>query len=74
MADPRHVLELPGKLETQLLAYRKLVWKIKLVEAVSMAVFGLFTAYLAVFFLDRFGETPAVIRGLILCAAAVIGD
>jgi hypothetical protein len=55
-------LELPEKLQTQLYHFRKLVWTIKMIEAVCGAVAGVLVAYLALFGLDRLGETPSWAR------------
>lgn len=72
LVDPRHPLELPGSLETQLHDFRRLVWKIKLIEGLAIAACGLFCAYLAVFILDRLWETPGLLRTLILLIAVGI--
>jgi len=73
LVDPKNRLELPSSLEAQLHDFKRLVWKIKLIEGVCIALCGLFSAYLAVFILDRFGETPRVVRGMILLGAIAIG-
>jgi hypothetical protein len=51
-------LQLPEKLQTQLYDFRRLVWTIKTIEAVCGAVAGVLVAFLALFVLDRLGETP----------------
>src|SRR6516225_7333146 len=51
-------LQLPEKLQTQLYDFRRLVWTIKMIEAVCGAVAGVVVAFLALFVLDRLGETP----------------
>src|SRR5580704_2949534 len=51
-------LQLPEKLQTQLYDFRRLVWTIKTIEAVCGAVAGVLVAFLALFILDRLGETP----------------
>ena len=58
--EPGNRLELPRTLENQLLDFRRVVWKIKLIEGVCIAVCGLLCGYLAVFVLDRLWETPRV--------------
>jgi hypothetical protein len=51
-------LQLPEKLQAQLYDFRRLVWTIKTIEAVCGAVAGVLVAFLALFILDRLGETP----------------
>lgn len=55
-------LQVPASLQTQLQAFRQKVWWLKLTEALAIALFSVAIAYLAVFALDRFGDTPAVVR------------
>jgi hypothetical protein len=64
-------LQLPEALQCQLHAFRKRVWSIKMIEAVSGAVFGIVVAYLALFGLDRFWETPLWARYVLFAAATV---
>jgi len=63
---------LPGDLRSRLYAFRGLVWKIKVAEAVCGAIFGVMLAYLVQFGLDRLTETPQWVR-LALFAGSVIG-
>ncbi len=46
-------LRLPEELEHQLHDFRRLVWTVKIVEAVAAAGFGILVAYLILFGLDR---------------------
>jgi len=62
---------LPPRLKAALEQYRKRVWAIKLAEGVLAAIFGLVVSYLAVFVLDRWVDTPAVVRGLILAVGSM---
>src|SRR3984885_11138377 len=55
-------LELPETLQNQLYDFRKLVWTIKMIEAVCGAAAGILVAFLALFVLDRLGETPGWAR------------
>jgi hypothetical protein len=64
-------LELPESLRLQMLAFRRRVWAIKLVEAGCGAAFGVLTAYLVTFLLDRVWDTPAGVRTGIFVAALV---
>ncbi len=64
-------LELPETLQNQLYDFRKLVWSIKMIEAVCGAAAGVLVAFLALFVLDRLGETPGWAR-LSLFGLAVV--
>ncbi|AMV17591.1 hypothetical protein [Planctomyces sp. SH-PL14] len=71
-----HRLEIPHSLSEKLLAFRKRVWTIKLIEAVAGALIGFFVAFLVTYTLDRFIDTPKGVRiglfvGTILAAALV---
>jgi len=55
-------IRLPAGLERRLYDFRGRVWRIKLLEALSGALFGVLVGYLAVFALDRLTETPAGVR------------
>ena len=63
-------LRLPDSLQAQLHEYRRRVWTFKMLEAVAAAAFGVLTAYLLLFCLDRVWDTPAWLRvGLFVVAA-----
>ncbi|MFM8952815.1 MAG: hypothetical protein ACKOOF_07125 [Planctomycetaceae bacterium] len=64
-------MSLPVDLERRLLAFRGVVWRIKLVEAIAAAVCGVLIAYLLLFCLDRLVDTPRGVRGLIAVAAVL---
>lgn len=66
--SPKSTLVIPERMEAKLKQFRKRVWLIKLGEALLAAAFGLLTSYLLVFALDRFFDTPVIIRIAILCA------
>jgi hypothetical protein len=55
-------LQVPAKLESQLRDFRRRVWTTKMVEAAAIAAAMLLFAYLAVFILDRLGDTPVAVR------------
>ena len=55
-------LQLPEALQSQLYDFRKRVWSIKMIEAVSGALFGVVIAFLVLFGLDRVWETSALGR------------
>ena len=63
-------LALPDSLRTQMFAFRRRVWAIKLTEAGCGAAFGVLAAYLMTFLLDRLFDTPADVRLGIFAAAA----
>jgi hypothetical protein len=63
-------LRLPQELEHQLHDFRRLVWRVKIVEAVAGAGFGILAAYLVLFGLDRLWDTPAPLRAVLFLVAA----
>ena len=66
--------ELPPVLESKLAEFRKRVWVVKLAEGLLAALFGLAVSYVVVFALDRFFETNALVRGLVLvCGTLMLG-
>ncbi len=64
-------LTVPKTLENQLDRYKQVVWKIKMIEAVAMAIVGVLLGFLFVFVLDRFFDTPAAIRSLAFLGAVI---
>ena len=64
-------LEIPESLKDKLLAFRKRVWILKMVEATAGAAVGVLIGFLLTYLLDRFFDTSAIMRGLILLASAV---
>ena len=67
---PSDRLELPGGMRSKLEAFRRRLWMVRLAEGALAAVFGLLLSYLLVFVLDRFWDTPAWLRVVILVAGA----
>ena len=59
-------IALPPSILKALDDFKKRVWRAKLTEAALLAVFGLVLSYLLVFGLDRFWDTPTIIRVSIL--------
>jgi hypothetical protein len=55
--DAGRTIVLPVDLERRLHAFRRLVWRIKSIEAVGGALFGFLLGYAIVFVLDRLMET-----------------
>jgi hypothetical protein len=72
LVRPSDRLQLPETLQTQLYDFRKLVWTIKMIEAVCGAVAGVLLAFLVLFVLDRLGETPTWARFSLF--AATVGS
>src|SRR5690348_6689524 len=62
LAPSQDRLRLPESLRMQLLEFRRRVWSIKMAEAACAAVFGIVLAYLAMFAVDRFWDTPGWLR------------
>ena len=65
-------LTLPESLRQKLMNFRKRVWTIKSIEAVSLATLGILLAYLVVYWLDRFFDTPGQLRAVLLLGALVV--
>jgi hypothetical protein len=76
IAQSSERLQIPERLRCQLDDFRRRVWTIKTIEALSIAVFGVVAAFLAMFVLDRLWDTPswprAVLFSLAVLAFAVI--
>ncbi len=76
IAEPRERLQIPETLRRQLDGFRRRVWTIKTIEAACAAGFGVVVAFLAMFALDRFWDTPAWPRaglfGLAALACAIV--
>jgi hypothetical protein len=60
---------LPKTLAAELIKLRRKVWTTKILEATAAALGGIGVAYLFVFAMDRFGDTPMIVRGLAAAAA-----
>ena len=63
---PAHLAPIPDELQRQLQAFRRSLWRIKIAEALLAGCLGLIVSFLFVFLLDRFFETPATLRLIIL--------
>lgn len=55
-------LEIPQSLSAKLLAFRKRVWTVKLIEGVAGAAIGVLAAFLVTYGLDRLFDTPRGVR------------
>ncbi len=70
-ADLSTQLEIPESLQRQLLAFRRRVRIIKLIEALAGAVIGILVGYLLTYALDRFWDTPRDVRLAIFIGSAL---
>ncbi len=59
---------IPESLKGLLAEYRRKLWRIKITEAFLAGVIGLILSFLIVFALDRFLQTPATLRLILLIA------
>jgi len=69
LSSQQRRLELPESLRTQMFAFRRRVWAIKLMEAGCGAAFGVLAAYLVMFIFDRVWDTPVGVRSGIFVSA-----
>ncbi|MCA9046620.1 MAG: hypothetical protein KDA69_19990, partial [Planctomycetaceae bacterium] len=67
----QHQLHIPDSLREKILAFRRRVWTIKIVEAVAGAIAGVAVGYLATYALDRIVDTPQLVRGLLFAASII---
>lgn len=61
-----HAQAIPESLKQLLAEYRRKLWRIKITEAILAGIIGLVLSFLLVFTLDRFVQTPALLRLAIL--------
>ena len=59
---------IPESLRVQLDAFRRQLWRVKILEAIAAGVIGLLVSFLLVFVLDRIWPTPGGVRSAILVA------
>ena len=71
LADKQSSLQLPDRMRSKLEDFQKRVWLVKLAEGLLAGAFGLILSYLVVFALDRFFETPGILRLMILLTGSV---
>ena len=71
LANSKSGIEIPDRMRDKLTSFQKQVWIIKLAEGLLAAAFGLLVSYLLVFTLDRFFDTPALVRAAILVVGAL---
>ena len=67
----RTKLKLPPKIKSKLVKYQRRIWVVKLVEGLCAAALGLVLSWIVVFLLDRFYDTTAFQRTVILLVGTV---
>ena len=66
------LLTVPESLKEQLSGFRSKVWTTKMAEALALAAVALLVAFLTVFAIDRFWDTPQSIRTVIFFAVLAV--
>lgn len=64
-------IQLPESLSGQLSQFQKRVWLHKMLEATGIAFFAVLFGFAAVFVLDRFGDSPRIVRAAVLLIATI---
>lgn len=64
-------IQLPESLSGQLSQFQKRVWLHKMLEATGIALFAVLFGFAAVFVLDRFGDSPKIVRAAVLLVATI---
>ncbi len=64
-------LELPPTMKSKLVKYQRRIWTVKLVEGLCAAALGLVLSWMVVFLLDRFYDTTAFQRTVILLTGTI---
>ncbi len=73
LASTRNRLTVPESLQRQLQQFRRQVWSTKMIESIALAVAGVLLAFLIVFAVDRFIDTPRSVRfGILLGVFALV--
>jgi hypothetical protein len=62
-------IRLPGELERKLVSFRRLLWRVKMIEAVAAGICGVLLGYVILFALDRVTDTPRWCRTALFTAA-----
>ncbi len=66
------LLRVPDSLKEQLSRFRSKVWTTKMAEAIALAIAAILLAFLSVFVIDRFWDTPSSVRmGIFFATLAV---
>ncbi|MEC5127131.1 hypothetical protein VSU19_10255 [Verrucomicrobiales bacterium BCK34] len=59
-------LAIPPRLQGKLEAFQARIWSVKIAEGALAGLVGLGISYLVIFVIDRFVDTPPLLRGLVL--------
>lgn len=70
-SSPTQRIDIPESLRLKILAFRRRVWTIKLIEAFAGATIGILIGFLATFALDRLIDTPRSFRIVIFAGTMV---
>ena len=66
------LLKVPDSLKEQLSSFRGKVWTTKMAEALALAAVAVLLAFLTVFVIDRFVDTPQSVRAGIFFAMLAV--
>ena len=66
-----HGLQLPESTRVRLVQFQKRVRVVKIAEGILAGLLGLVLSYLAVFVIDRFIDTSAILRTALLCLGSI---
>ncbi len=66
------IVKIPDSLQQQLDAFRRQLWRIKIVESIAAGVIGALVSFLLVYGFDRLMPTPGWARLMILLAGAAL--
>jgi hypothetical protein len=69
--SPTTRLDIPDSLKARILEFRRRLWFIKLLEAAAGAVIGVLVGYLLTYALDRWMDTPRLVRMAIFGGAVL---
>jgi CRP-like cAMP-binding protein len=67
---PEHKVVIPEALRVQLDGFRRHLWRVKILEAITAGLIGLLVSFLLVYGLDRVFQTPGWVRLAILIGGA----
>jgi hypothetical protein len=61
--------DLPKRLQTQFAALKARLWRVELILCLTWCIFAFLISFLSVFFLDRWYDTPGMLRATLLMVA-----
>lgn len=65
-------IDIPDSLRQKILAFRRRVWTVKLIEAIAGAFIGILVGFLVIYSLDRVIDTPTMVRAAIFTISMVV--